>query len=180
MPITLNEKSNKKVPITRNTKFFSVEDFDTEINFATEYLEQDANQTIILYRVDLQKTQVSDIYIEAEKNSIRYLPPIELPVIFEVTDAELKAYNSKSQKGIYAQTGKLTFSVLLKTLEEYDCDISRGDYVGIQITPDHREYFTVTDDGRVGSMSNKMTLYGTKPYARTITAAQVDLNEFNG
>ena len=74
----------------------------------------------------------------------------------------------------------MTFSVLLKTLEEYDCDIVRGDYIGVQITPDHREYFTVTDDGRVGAMSNKMTLYGTRPYARTITAAQVDLNEFNG
>jgi hypothetical protein len=180
MGISLNEKNNKKVPITRNNKFFGAEDFDLEIGFATEYLEQDANQTIILYRVDLQKTQVNDIYKEANKNSIRYLPPIELPVIFDVSDAEMKAYNQKNQKGIYAQTGKLTFSVLLKTLEEYDCDISRGDYIGIQITPDHREYFTVTDDGRVGSMSNKMTLYGTMPYARTITAAQVDLNEFNG
>jgi hypothetical protein len=174
------EKKAKKIPITRNTKFFSAEDFDLEIGFATEYLEQDANQTIILYRVDLQKTQINDIYVEASKNSIRYLPPIELPVIFDISDAELKAYNNKSQKGIYAQTGKLTFSVLLKTLEEYDCDISRGDYIGVQITPDHREYFTVTDDGRVGAISNKMTLYGTKPYARTITAAQVDSNEFNG
>ena len=180
MPININQKTSKKVPITRNTKFFSAEDFDLEIGFATEYLEQDANQTIILYRVDLQKTNVNDIYKEADKNAIRYLPPIELPVIFEISDAELKAYNSKTQKGIYSQTGKLTFSVLLKTLEEYDCDIVRGDYIGIQITPDNREYFVVTDDGRVGTMSNKMTLYGSVPYARTITAAQVDLSEFNG
>lgn len=180
MSITINNKTSKKVPITRNNKFFSAEDFDLELGFATEYLEQDANQTIILYRVDLQKTNVNDIYVEAGKEQIRYKTPIELPVIFEISDAELKAYDTKKQKGIYAQTGKLTFSVLLSTLEEYNCDISRGDYIGVQITPEHREYFTVTDDGRVGSMSNKMTMYGTKPYARTIIAAQVDLNEFNG
>ena len=72
------------------------------------------------------------------------------------------------------------FSVLLSTLEEYGCDISRGDYIGVQITSDHREYFTVTDDGRVGMTANKFTMYGTKPYARTIQCASVDTNEFAG
>lgn len=180
MALTLNQQNKNRIPITRNTKFFSIEDFDTEMYFAQEYLEQDANQTIILYRVDLEKTQVDDIYVEAAKEAIRYATPIELPVIFDISDAELKSYDKKLSKGIYSQTGKLTFSVLISTLEEYGCDISRGDYIGVQITPEHREYFTVTDDGRVGAISNKMTLYGTKPYARTITAAQVDLNEFNG
>ena len=144
------------------------------------YVEQDANQTVILYRVDLEKTKVNDIYKEASKDAIRFLPPIELPVVYEIGDAEMKAYGTKMQKGIYSQTGKLTFSVLISTLEEYDCDISRGDYIGIQIDSTHREYFTVTDDGRVASMSNKFTMYGTKPFARKIECASVDLGEFNG
>ena len=42
------------------------------------------------------------------------------------------------------------------------------------------EFFVVADDGRVASMSNKYTMYGTVPYARTIVAASVDSNEFNG
>lgn len=180
MPLEFNNsKSNHKVPVVRNNKFFGMEDFDLEIGFATEYLEQDANQTVILYQVDYENTKVDDIYKEAKKDAIRFKTPIEIPVIYDISDAELKSYNSKLQKGIYAQTGKLTFSVLLSTLEEYDCDISRGDYIGIQINPDHREYFTVTDDGRVGMTSNKFTLYGTKPYARTIQCAQVDSTEFN-
>ena len=63
MAIEFNStKSNKKIPIKRNTKFFSGEDFDLELDFAKEYIEQDANQTIILYRVDLDKTKVNDIY----------------------------------------------------------------------------------------------------------------------
>lgn len=175
-----NRTKDRKIPVTRNSKFFGNEDFDLELGFSKEYLEQDANQTVILYRVDYEKTNVNDIYKEAKKDTIRFLTPIELPVIYDVQDAEIKAYNKDNQKAIFAQTGKLVFSVLLSTLEEYECDISRGDYIGIQITPEHREYFTVTDDGRVASLSNKFTMYGTKPFARTITAAQVDLGEFRG
>ena len=173
-------EKDKKIPITRNNKFFDDEEFGLEIEFASEYLEQDANQTVILYRVDLSKTKVNDIYSEAAKDAVRFLTPIELPVIYEIEDAEMKAYNTKLQKGMYAQTGKLTFSVLLSTLEEYNCDISRGDYIGVQIDSKHREYFTVTDDGRVNTFSNKYTMYGTRPYARTIHCASVDLGEFNG
>lgn len=170
----------KKVPIKRNTKFFSTQDFDLEMEFAKEYIEEDANQTIILYRVDLQKTKVNDIYKEAGKDAIRFYPPIELPVVFEIADAELKAYEGRKQKGLYAQPGKLTFSVLISTLEEYGCDISRGDYIGVQIDSEHRLYYTVTDDGRVGSMSNRFTMYGTKPFARKIECAAVDSVEFAG
>lgn len=181
MALTFNNKAmSKKVPIKRNTKFFSGEDFDLELDFAKEYIEQDANQTIILYRVDLNKTKVNDIYKEASKDAIRFLTPIELPVVYEVNDSEMKAYGTKLQKGVYAQTGKLTFSVLISTLEEYGCDISRGDYIGVQIDSSHREYFTVTDDGRVATTSNRFTMYGTKPYARKIECASVDLGEFNG
>jgi len=181
MAVKFNKNTiSKKIPIKRNSKFFGGEDFDLMLHFAKEYLEEHANQTIILYRVDLNKTKVNDIYKEAQKNNIKFLPPIELPVIYEIDDAELKAYGNKIQKGVYAQTGKLKFSILISTLEEYNCDISRGDYIGIQIDSTHREYFTVTNDGRVGSISNKFTMYGTKPYARTIEAASVDTNEFNG
>lgn len=181
MALQFNSKAETpKIPITRNNKFFGAEDFDLELDFASEYLEQDANQTVILYQVDLNKTKVNDIYKEADKDAIRFKTPIELPVIYEVADAEMKSYATKIQKGIYAKTGKLTFSVLLRTLEEYNCDISRGDYIGIQIDPDHREYFTVTDDGRVASTANKMTMYGIRPYARTIQCASVDEGEFEG
>ena len=178
MALTFNDI--KKIPITRNNKFFCDEEFDLENEFAMEYLEQDANQTVILYQVDYENTKVDEIYKEAKKDAIRFKTPIEIPVVYEISDAELKSYNSKLQKGIYAQTGKLTFSVLLSTLEEYGCDISRGDYIGIQIDTEHREYFTVVDDGRVNMTSNKFTLFGTKPYARTIQCASIDASEFNG
>ena len=72
----------RRVPIKRNSKFFSREDFDLELNFGREYVEEDMNQSLILYQVDLDKTKVSDIYKEAKKDAIRFKPPIEiLPII---------------------------------------------------------------------------------------------------
>lgn len=177
----LNEnKPLRKNPIKRNNKFFGKEDGELQINFMKEYMEENANQTIILYQVDYHITQVDDLYMETKKDAIRFKTPIELPVIYEVTNSEMRTYNSQGNKGLYSKIGKLTFSVLLSTLEEYHCDINRGDYIGIQIDPTHREYWVVTDDGRVNSIANKFTLYGTMPYARTITAAAVDANEFKG
>lgn len=175
---TINSK--RKVPIKRNTKFFSGEDFAMEMDFMSEYMEQDANQTIILYQVDLEKTKVDDVYKEATKDNIRFKPPKELTCVYDLQDAEMKPYDNKVTKGVYAKPGKLTFSVLLRELEEKQCDISRGDYIGVQVSPEQRIYFVVNDDGRVQSFANKNTLYGTKAYYRTCTANYVDINEFNG
>ena len=181
MALTLDTiNSKKKIPIKRNTKFFSGEDFNLEMDFSSEYMEQDANQTIILYQVDLEKTKINDVYKEAIKDSIRFKTPIELTCIYDLQDAEMKPYDNKVTKGVYAKPGKLIFSVLTKVLEENNCDINRGDYIGVQISPEQRIYFVVNDDGRVQSFSNKNTLYGTRAFYRTCTANYVDINEFNG
>ena len=82
MALQINKTKNK-VPIKRNTKFFGDEEFDLEVEFSSEYLEQDANQTVILYRVDLDKTKINNTYKEVTKDAIRFLTPIELPVIFK-------------------------------------------------------------------------------------------------
>ena len=175
-----NGTGRRKNPIRRNSKFFSKEDFDLELEIGREYLEQDANQTVVLYEVDLEKTEVSDIYKEATKDGIRFKQPVEIPVVFKIDPAEVKAYDKQNFKGVYAKIGKLTFGVYIKTLEEYGCDIKRGDYIGVQVTPEHMEYFSVSDDGRVGSYANKNSMYGTRPYFRDIVAVPIDKNEFNG
>jgi hypothetical protein len=41
-------------------------------------------------------------------------------------------------------------------------------------------YYTVADDGKMAMTSNKNTLYGVRPFYRTIVCSPVDKNEFNG
>lgn len=159
--------------------FMSGSDFNYEMMMARSYVEGDVGQTVVLYEVDLDTTQVSDIYMESSKNNIRFKTPIELPVIYELEEANLKQYDKNFSKAVYVQLGKLTFGVFESTLQENECDIKRGDYIGLQVTTDKMEFFTVVNDGRI-NYSNNMSYYGRQPYYRKVVCAPVDKNEFNG
>lgn len=160
--------------------FFSASDFDYEVEMAREYLEQDMNQTVVLFEVDLVKTNTNDIYHEASKKNIRFKTPVELTVRYEIKDAEMRSYDKSHNKGVYSKPGILDFTVLNTTLQEVERDIKRGDYIGVQITPTEMLYFTVFDDGKVASYSNSNTLYGVKPFYRHVRCNYVDPAEFEG
>ena len=65
--------NNTYTPINRNNLFYSKEDFDLEMDLVEGYLEEDTNQTVVVYQVDKINTQVNDIYKEAN-NNIHFLP----------------------------------------------------------------------------------------------------------
>lgn len=160
--------------------FFSRSDFDLEMEIARGYMEEDLNQTVILFEVDLSKTNVNDIYHEASKKNIHFKTPVELTVRYEITNAEMRSYDKSSNKGVYSKPGTLDFTVLNTTLEEVGRDIKRGDYIGVQVTPEEILYFTVYDDGKVATYSNANTLYGIKPFYRQVKCNYVDPSEFEG
>ena len=175
--MNLNNNIKRKNPINRNNLFFSESQYDFQIGMSMEYINKVLNQTIVLYEVDLVNTKNNDIYQEAKFSDIVFKTPIELNVMYRLNKGELKSYDNKTIKGYYVKVGKLEFQILEKELEENGCDIKRGDYIGLQVTPEHMEYFIVTDDGRV-NYDNKHTLFGTKPYYRSISCTVVsDINE---
>lgn len=170
------EKIKRKNPINRNNLFTSKEQVDLQIRMGMEYLRT-LNQTVILYEVDRSETKTDDIYNEANFNDISFKTPVEINVLYKLDKAELKTYDTQAIKGYYMKVGQLTFSVYEKELQENDCDIRRGDYIGLQVTPEHMEYFIVTDDGRV-NYDNAHTLWGTVPYYRSISCTVVsDISE---
>jgi len=171
------ENIKRKNPINRNNFFASQDQVNFQIGIGMEYVNKILNQTIVLYEVDREKTKVNDIYNEANFNDLVFKTPVELNVIYKLDKGELKTYNTEAIKGYYVKVGKLTFSIYLKELEENNCDIKRGDYIGLQVTPEHMEYFIVADDGRV-NYDNAHTLWGTVPYYRSITCTVVsDISE---
>lgn len=179
MPVFNNGEVKRRNPITRNSMFMSQSDFDYEMMIGRNYVEQDMGQTIVLYEVDLDNTKINDIYMDSEKDGIRFKTPVELPVVYELEEPDLKQYDKTHQKGVYVKMGKLTFGVYEMTLVENECDIKRGDYIGLQVTHEKMEFFTVIDDGRM-NYANKMSYYGRQPYYRKVVCASVDKNEFNG
>lgn len=177
--IEFNLHKANKVPINRNSLFYSERDFQYEMNIGRNYIEQDMNQTIVLYEVDLEKTNLDAIYSESKSDSIIFKTPVELHVSYKIEPSELASYEKTKNLGTYVKSGKLTFGVYQYTLDELGVEIKVGDYVGIQVTPTHMEFYTVVNDGR-NNYDNKHMVFGYKPAWRTISCAYVNPNEFNG
>lgn len=169
--------AENKVPITRLGKFFGDEDFSLDIGMSEEWLHGDMNFSLILYRVDKQKTKTDDVYGEALKDGIKFLPPVEFKGYVQIMAPENKMLgNSKLDQ---MEPGNLKVSVFQKHLDELEIDIEYGDYIGYQETENRIRYYVVNNDGRVVS-DNKHNYAGTRPYYRTIMASAVVNNEFRG
>lgn len=167
----------RKNPINRNNLFTSDFQIEFQMGIGMEYVNKVINQTVVLYEIDREQTKMDDIYKESKFNDLVFKTPVELNVIYNVDKAELKTYDVNKIKGYYKQLGKLTFNIYEKELNENECDINRGDYIGLQMTPEHMEYFIVADDGRV-NYDNRHTMWGTKPFYRTVVCNVVsDITE---
>jgi hypothetical protein len=166
-----------KIPITRIGKFFSENDYRMEISFGEEWLYGDMNFSVVLYRIDKTKTKTDDVYGEALKDGIKFLPPIELKGYVQISAPENKmiAGNKINQ----TEPGNIRFSIYQRQLDELGIDINYGDYLGYYETEDRIRYYVVNNDGRVVS-DNKHNYGGYKPYYRTITASAIIDNEFRG
>lgn len=170
---------NKKItPITRINKFFSEEDFNLEISMGREAIEGDGNFTLILYRVDRPLTESDNVYGEASKDGIRFLPPVELKVIPLMAEPENKSYE-KNGSLRYLQDGKLSFGIYDSQLTELKVTLSYGDYIGYPVTETEIRYFSVVNDG-VKNFDNKHTIMGYKGAFRSVDCAPVDASEFRG
>ena len=168
--------NNTQTPITRNNLFYSKEDFDLEMEIMEGYLEEDTNQTVVVYQVDRITTQVNDIYKEAN-TEIHFHTPVEVPCLYEIQDQQLKSYDSKTQNGVYSLTGNIKVYINLLAFDKYDFDIKRGDYLGVMIEENRMYYWVVTNDGKVNT-ANQMVVGAYKAGFRVIEGAPVTDTEF--
>lgn len=166
-----------KVPITRLSKFFGGDDFNLEIEMGSEWLHGDLNFTLVLYRVDRQKTKTDDIYGEALKDGIQFLPPVEFKGYVQILAPESKKLGTS--KIDQMEPGNLKVAVYQSYLDELNIEINMGDYIGYYETSDRVRYYSVSNDGRVVS-DNKHNYAGIKPYYRSIIAVPVLNDEFRG
>lgn len=168
---------NKKVPITRLGKFFDGQDYNLDIDMGEEWLLGDMNFTLVLYRVDRQKTKVDDVYGEVLPDGVKFHPPVEFKA-YVLVNAPENRYIGTSQV-VQTEPGNMRFSVYIKHLEELGIEIGLGDYVGYYETEDNVRYYSVVNDGRIIS-DNKHTYAGFKPFYKTYIASPVNNNEFKG
>jgi len=174
--LKFNTKDIKRVPINRNNLFYSDESFAFEIELGKNYIEQDMNQTLVLYSVDMSKTNVNDTYGETSSDNVQFKTPVEFHCVYKIEEPELKAYDKTKNIGTYMKTGKLTFGVYQETLDELGIEIKAGDYIGCQINENHMEYFSVSAVNK--NYDNAHTLFGRKNFYLKVMCYPVDNSEF--
>ena len=166
-----------KLPITRLSKFFSETDFDLNVQMGQEYLHGDLNMKLVVFRVDRQKTDTDEVYAEVGKDQIKFLPPVEFNALVKIEEPKNTTY--KGGLGRYLEPGNMTVSVYMRHLEELEIDIRYGDYIGYPESEERIRYYQVTNDGKVVS-DGKHSMFGYKPFYRTITCAPAQETEFRG
>jgi hypothetical protein len=171
------ERKNR-IPITRLSRYYDEVDFDLELDMAREVIEEDANFTVVLYRIDKTNSNNDDVYGESESREIRFEAPVELKVLINLQEAENKSYAENGSLR-YQEYGNLVFTVLNKQLVDKGVDISYGDIIGYSDRESNLKYFEVFNDGKINS-DNLHTQFGYKSYFRTISCVVVDPNQFNG
>ena len=169
--------TQNRVPITRLNKFFSAEDFNLDISMGEEWLHGDMNFTLVLYRVDRQRTNKDDVYGETLEDGIQFMPPVEFKGYVQVESPENKDLGDSRLSQM--ESGNIKVGVYQNQLDMLSIDISYGDYIGYYETETRVRYYTVVNDGRVNS-DNKHTYGGYKKFYRSIVGAPVNENEFKG
>ena len=169
--------TQRKIPITRLNKFFSGEDFELDIAMGREWLEGDMNFTLVLYKVDRQKTKTDDVYGETVEDGIKFHPPVEFRGYVQIEQPENQDYGNS--RVTQMEPGNLKVGVYQDSLDELGIDIDYGDYIGYYETESRVRYYTVVNDGRITS-DNRHTYGGYKPFYRSIVASPVNDNEFRG
>jgi hypothetical protein len=169
--------TQNRVPITRLSKFFSEDDFNLDISMGEEWLHGDMNFTLVLYRVDRQKTNKDDVYGETLEDGVQFLAPVEFKGYVQIeapTNTDLG-----SSKLSQMEPGNLKVGVYQTQLDELGIDIQFGDYIGYYETESRVRYYSVVNDGRIYT-DNKHTYAGYKRFYRSIIASPVNDNEFKG
>ena len=177
--LQFNTTNKRRIPINRNNLFYSEESLEFDLETGKEYVETDMNQTLILFQVDLNKTNVDKLYGETSTNGIRFKTPVEIHCVYEVDVPDLSSYDKTKNLGTYIKPGNLKFGVYQATLDELGAEIKVGDYVGVMVDEEHIIYYVVNNDGR-NNYDNQHMIYGYKPLYRSCEASYVDGAEFNG
>lgn len=174
-----NPNEIRKIPIRRNNLFYDEKSFNYEMEIGKAYLEEDCNQTVVLFEVDLEKTNLDSVYSETKRDGVVFKTPVELHCLYTIENSELQGYDKTKQLGGYIKQGKMNFGIYQATLDELDAEIKIGDYVGVQVTNEKMVYWVVVDDGR-NNFDNEKMVFGYKPSWRVIQCAPIEENEFNG
>ncbi len=163
--------------------FFGEAERDLFAGLGREITEKILQESFLLYRIDLARTQSHSLYGEAKSFQKKYKPEIEIfgRMNVEVNDPSYQAETSIKKQGF----GKLTAHVYIDHLKElglvqFDDDqiitleLKTGDFIGYK-----GEFYEIVNDG-FSQTSNEFSWAGDRRFYITITAIEIDEDIFKG
>jgi hypothetical protein len=173
---TFNEHENNLKGID---KFFGEKEASFFHSAGREITEKILKESFLLYRIDLKKTKVHELYGESKVK--RWLPEIEIFGRINVED-QSPSYHTKGgliKKGM----GEFTAHVYIEHLEELKLVTRKsdneimfgfriGDFIGFK-----GQYYEIVDDG-FSQISNKKSWGGDRRFYISIKAIEVDEDVF--
>lgn len=161
--------------------FFGSKERALFTNAGREVTEGILNESFLLYRIDLEKTQI-DFYGQSKKKV--WLPEIEIfgRINVETKEPEYSVKGAVEKKGM----GNLTASVYLDQLEELGLilkqqgtnvivsGIKMGHFIGYK-----GQFYKIVDDG-YSQISNEFSWGGDRRFYITIKGVEVDEDVFQG
>jgi len=146
-----------------------------------EMTEKILKETMMLYRIDLRKTQTHSLYGEAKSFQKVWKPEIKINgrINVEAIDPEYAADQGLVKKGF----GQLTAHVYMEHLEELGLlvqkenqtavfDLNDGDFIGFK-----DQFYKIINNGHA-QISNEHSWGGDRRFFITITAVEVDEDVF--
>jgi len=161
--------------------FFGEKERNFFTNTGREVTEGIVQESFLLYRIDLEKTQ-PNFYGQSKRKV--WLPEIEIfgRINVEVKEPEYTVKGAVEKKGM----GNLTAHVYLDTLEELGLitkqqntnvivsGIKMGHFIGYK-----GQFYKIVDDG-YSQISNEFSWAGDRRFFITIKAVEVDEDVFQG
>jgi len=159
--------------------FFGNKEAELLHSMGREITESVLQESFILYRIDIEKTQTHILYGESKVK--RYLPEIEIfgRLNVEVLDPSYQTKYGITKKGM----GQLIANIYIQHLEELklvtwksDNEIvfgfKMGDFILFK-----GQYYKIIDDG-FSQISNKYSFAGDRRFYITIKAIEIDEDIF--
>jgi len=150
-------------------------------NAGREITETILQESFLLYRIDLRKTELHPLYGEAIQK--RWLPEIEIfgRINVEVEDPSLQVKGGIVKKGL----GKFTAHVYIEHLEELKLverksdneiitGIKMGDFMAFK-----GQFYKIIDDGH-SQISNQHSWAGDRKFFISIKGVEVNEDVFKG
>jgi len=152
--------------------FMNNKSFDLDVMYGRNYLQTDNAQYVILHRINIIETKTHDLYGQAKTKDKSFMTPIKLSVMVTIEDGQQEYYGRTEGGIVRDDTGKLTFGIYLKELQEKQTELNRGDIIEYNLSGEKNRYYEIEAANNITDETKK-TIGGFKSYWKRVVAVPV-------